>query len=287
MSRTECEFSTIGAFVQIVLVGITIISMNSGIISSHRLREAATLSTLTSENWQVVEALFDQIPDIVFFVKDKHGRYLAINQSFVERCGLHQKSEITGRSVTTIFPADLAARYTEQDEAVLKTGRPILDRLEMHWRARRRIGWCLTCKFPLRDTSGEIVGLAGISRDVSTISSPNMIPPTLAESLAYLEKNFSAPLTPTILAKHARIPAARFARLIKKIFHVTPSQLITQTRLAAAARMLESSRLGIAEIAIDCGFYDHSAFTRAFRSATGKTPSQFREGAQTHLAGGR
>jgi AraC-like DNA-binding protein len=40
--------------------------------------------------------------------------------------------------------------------------------------------------------------------------------------------------------------------------------------------MLEESDRSVADIALDCGFYDHSAFTRAFRSATGRTPTEFR-----------
>jgi AraC-like DNA-binding protein len=48
--------------------------------------------------------------------------------------------------------------------------------------------------------------------------------------------------------------------------------------LAAAATMLERTNRSVAEIALDCGFRDHSAFSRAFRSATGQTPSQFRNG---------
>jgi AraC-like DNA-binding protein len=40
---------------------------------------------------------------------------------------------------------------------------------------------------------------------------------------------------------------------------------------------LEDSQKSVAEIAHACGFYDHSAFTRAFRAATGMTPTQFRQ----------
>ena len=68
----------------------------------------------------------------------------------------------------------------------------------------------------------------------------------------------------------------RFARLIKRIFRLTPNQLIMQTRIAAAARLLTESDRSVSDIAYECGFYDHSAMTRAFRSATRLTPTQFR-----------
>lgn len=226
--------------------------------------------------WRTVETLFDHVPDTAFFVKDRAGRYLAVNQSFVERCGLRDKQEITGRSVREIFPAELAARYEAQDEAVLRTGRPIHDRLEMHWRTRRREGWCLTTKLPLRDAADSVVGLMGISRDVGAAGEAENIPPGLTKAMELLEERFHEPLSPALMARSAGLSPVRFARLIKRIYRLTPSQLITQARLTAGARLLEQTGRSVAEVALACGFYDHSAFTRAFRSATGQTPMQYR-----------
>ena len=225
----------------------------------------------------VMEQLFDHIPDTVFFLKDSTGRYLAVNQSLVERCGLHEKQELIGRHVHDVFPRDLAARYAVQDETVLRTGRPIVDRLELHWYARRQSGWCLTTKLPLRAPAGGITGLVGISRDLRTPGDRESIPGSLTSTLEFLEAHFDENISPTSLAKRAGLSPIRFARLIKRIFRLTPSQLITQTRLAAASRLLEETDKPVAEVAVTCGFYDHSAFSRAFRSATGATPMEFRK----------
>jgi AraC-like DNA-binding protein len=53
-------------------------------------------------------------------------------------------------------------------------------------------------------------------------------------------------------------------------------QLITKTRITAGSRLLRETDSSIAEIALNCGFADHSAFTRAFRAVTGHSPSQYR-----------
>jgi len=237
------------------------------------------LSTTTgvATPWALVEELFDHVPEAVFFVKDAAGRYVAVNQSLVERCGLRDKSQLLGRHVRELYPADLAARYAAQDAAVLRTGRPILNRLELHWHARGRTGWCLTTKLPLRDAAGNVGGLIGISRDVRSPGDRESIPASLAGALEHLEEKFSEPLTPATLARRAGMPQARFARIIRRLFRITPSQLISQTRIAAAARLLRETGQSVSEIAVACGFYDHSAFTRAFRSATGQTPTAFRQ----------
>ncbi len=221
--------------------------------------------------------LFNHLPDVVFFVKDRAGRYLAANRTLAERCGVSDPARLCGQRVSSLFPEKLAARYAAQDEQVIRTGRPVLDRLELHWQRRGREGWCLTTKFPLRDADGEITGLIGISRDLRPPGDKDGIPPALTGALDFLEKHFSDPLSPAKLANLAGLSPVRFARLIKRIFRLTPGQLISQTRLAAAAQMLTETKRTVAEIGIECGFYDHSAFTRAFRSATGFTPTEFRK----------
>ena len=223
-----------------------------------------------------IERLFDHIPEVVFFIKDVRGRYVAVNETLVERCGLKEKRELLGKHVRDIFPKELAERYARQDEAVLRRGRPIVDRLELHWYIRRRSGWCLTTKLPVRDRAGGIIGVVGISRDLRAPGDREIIPASLAPTLEYLEAHYSDSISPTSLARRAGLPPVRFARLIKRIFRMTPHQLITQTRLAAASYFLRDTDRSVAEIAMDCGFYDHSAFTRAFRSATNLTPSQYR-----------
>jgi len=224
----------------------------------------------------IIEQLFDHVPETAFFLKDCRGRYLAVNQSLVERCGLRVKDDLLGREVREIFPRELAELYAAQDQTVVRTGRSIIDHLELHWYADRRPGWCLTTKLPMRDRSGAIVGVVGISRDLRAPGDSETIPASLAGTLEYLEGHCDEAISPSSLARRAGLPPVRFARLIKRIFRLTPNQLIMQTRLAAAARLLNETERSVAEIAYDCGFYDHSAMTRAFRSATNLTPTQFR-----------
>jgi PAS domain S-box-containing protein len=225
----------------------------------------------------VVEQLFDHIPDAAFYIKDRASRYVVVNQSLVERCGMRSKEDLLGRQVREIFPQGLADGYAAQDESVLDTGRSLIDHLELHWYAQRRPGWCLTTKLPLHDPRGKVIGVMGISRDLRAPGDRELIPASLAGTLEYLETHYGESLSPSALARRAGLSSIRFARLIKRIFRLTPNQLILQTRLTAAAEQLAETGLSIAEIAYACGFYDHSALTRAFRSATKSTPRQFRQ----------
>ena len=225
---------------------------------------------------RLLEQLFDHTPDTAFFIKDTAGRYVVVNDSLVERHGLRSKSQMLGRRPSDVCPGDFGRIPAEQDAAVLRTGRPIIERLELQWYTPHKPVWCLTTKLPLRDASGTVTGIIGMSKDVRAPMPTKEIPTEIAAALRRLETAFADPLTPSTLARIASLPAARFARIIKRIFGITPTQLITKTRIAAASRLLHETEHPIAEIALECGFTDHSAFTRAFRAVTNATPTQFR-----------
>ena len=224
-----------------------------------------------------LEELFDQMHDTAFFIKDVQGRYVIVNDSLVERHGMQSKSQVIGRRPCDICPGDFGRIPAEQDAQVLCSGRPIIDRLELQWRAPRKPVWCLTTKLPMRDSRGAISGIIGISKDVQTPLPTKEVPTEISVALRRLESGYRNSISPSELALVANLPAARFARIIKRIFGISPMQLISKTRIAAATRLLRSSDDSVAAIAMQCGFTDHSAFTRTFRSITSITPSEFRK----------
>lgn len=224
----------------------------------------------------LLEQLFDQVPDVTFFVKDASGRYLAVNDSLVIRHGLKSKSQAIGKLPSDICPGDLGRIPVEQDATVIRTGRPLLNHLELHWYQPHRAGWCLTTKLPMVQSNGAITGVIGISRDVRAPIEPEEIPVDFAEAIQRMEDNLAEPMTPADLAHHSGLSPQRLARLTKRLFGLTPSHFITKARLTAAARLLQETDQSVSEIALACGFYDHSAFTRAFRAAAGVTPTEFR-----------
>ncbi len=223
-----------------------------------------------------LQSLFDLVPDVVFFVKDQDGRYVAVNDSLIIRHGLKGRAEALGKQPCEICPGDFGLIPTRQDMKVLKSGVPLIEHLEMQWHRPNDPVWCLTTKLPVRDADKKIIGLIGFSRDIRAHIDPPDIPVDFARVLEEFEQDLISEMTPTLLAKRSRMSLQRLARLTKRFFDLTPTQFITKTRLTAATRLLNETDHSISEIAHSCGFYDHSAFTRAFRSATGVPPSVYR-----------
>lgn len=225
----------------------------------------------------LLEELFDHAQDLVFFVKDREARYKIVNHCLIERHGFQRKNQVIGKRAIDICPGEIGKILDEQDRVVLTNGTPIVELLEMHWYSPNTPGWCLTTKLPIFDKEGRVQGIIGISQDVHTPISNDDIPPGVTTALRHLEQNYAEAVSPSSLAEIAKLSPARFARVIKRIYQLTPNQMISKTRLTAAARMLRESNKSIAEIAIASGFYDHSAFTRAFRTSLGISPSAFRD----------
>ena len=222
------------------------------------------------------ETLFDALPDVVFFVKDSQGRYVVVNQTLVQRCGLRQKSALLGRTPAEVYAHPYGQSYLAQDMAVLAGGGDIEDQLELHLYPNRDPGWCLTRKTALRDAHGRIVGLSGVSRDLAMADKKNPAYSKVAAAVRVIHEQYGQPLHLPELARIANMSVAQIERYFLRIFHLTPRQMMIQTRIDAASRLL-AGQASVAEIAQSCGYGDHSAFTRQFKATTGVTPSQYRQ----------
>jgi AraC-like DNA-binding protein len=224
---------------------------------------------------QPITPLFDAMPGVVFFVKDLEARYVLVNQTLAQRCGLKDKRELLGHTAAEVFPPNLGPFYTEQDLLVLGGGEPLRDQLELHLYPGRQPGWCLTQKLALRNDSGDIIGMAGISDDLQAAQSTHPAYEKLAAVDAHIRANFDRAISLADLTAIADLSVAQLERQCKRIFQLTPRQMIHKARLGAASQLL-TGELPITEIALRCGYTDHSAFSRQFKALTGLSPSQYR-----------
>jgi AraC-like DNA-binding protein len=220
--------------------------------------------------------LFDHIPDVVFFIKDREGRYVTVNQTLVIRCNRREKSELLGRTTRQVFQAPLGTRFFEQDLRVVTSGVPIVQNLELHLYPTRLEGWCLTDKLPLFTPAGRIVGLAGISRDLQSPASETGLLPEITPALDHIHSNYGSRLRVEELAAISGLSVYQLNRRFRAVFGITASQLITKRRIDAASEMLRTADLPIADVANASGYYDQSAFSRVFRRMVGLTPRQYR-----------
>lgn len=115
---------------------------------------------------QLLRTLIDTLPDAIY-VKDRKGRFLTINEADRVLLGLSSSEDAVGKTVYDLFPKETADRFNVVDQEVLSTGQPILNREEPYDLLQGGNGWFLTSKIPLRNRAGEVIGLVGMSRDIT------------------------------------------------------------------------------------------------------------------------
>lgn len=220
-----------------------------------------------------MQALFDALPDVVFFVKDRAGRYTHANLTLVRRLRLKRREDVLGRRAADVFPSALGATYAAQDGRVL-AGEAITNQLEVHLLPSRAAGWCLTCKYPYRQR-GEVAGVVGISRDLHHPDGRHPTYPRLAHAMEHLQAHYAEGVRVAELAKLAELSVAQLERHFRRVFQLTPQQALTKLRIEAAMRLLRGDG-SVADIGLACGFTDQSAFARQFKATVGMTPREFR-----------
>jgi AraC-like DNA-binding protein len=238
---------------------------------------SALLRALTPE----LLALMEDLSATMFCAKDVSGRYVAVNQVFVDRTSERSRRTVIGRRAEDLFVPELAEHYTRQDREVLGSGRALRGVLELIRRPGGVPGWYLTSKVPVR-VGGVVVGLLSVSEDLRTHDAGDVTVNSLARVVDLVHERLTEHLSIADLARAAGCSPSTLDRRTRKVFSLSPQQLVLRTRIDHAASLLTSTDMPIADVASASGFYDQAAFTRTFGRLTGETPAQFRRTSAAH-----
>jgi len=116
----------------------------------------------------LLTTLMDHLPDAVY-VKDTRSRFLRINRAGAHGIGATDPSQVHGKTVFDFFAEPLARGFNADEQRVLTTGEPLLNKLEAQDDDPETTRWWLTSTVPLRNREGDVVGLVGSSRDVTEL----------------------------------------------------------------------------------------------------------------------
>jgi AraC family transcriptional regulator len=115
---------------------------------------------------------------------------------------------------------------------------------------------------------------------VTPIAFPAKTPALPGNKLArvkdFVEASLDQDLTLASLAREAGYSRAHFLRMFRESTGTTPHQYVMRRRIAQAEKLLSEKELGVAEIAVACGFSSQAHLTLAFRKQTGMTPAEYR-----------
>ena len=119
------------------------------------------------EERNLLRSVIDNLLDSIY-VKDAEGRYLLDNIAHRRLLGVEASENVVGKRIYDFFPPATAARFQEDDDVVLRSGQPIVNREEVVVSPdSATVHWMSTTKVPLCNRSGEAVGVIGIGRDIT------------------------------------------------------------------------------------------------------------------------
>ena len=124
----------------------------------------AELKLMAERN--LLRTVIDNLPDCIY-AKDAQMRKIMLNAGDLKNMGLKTEAEAIGKTDFDLFPRDIAAAFFADDQAVMKTGQPVVNREEKVVRPDGEVRWLLTTKVPWRDANGNVIGLVGIGRDIT------------------------------------------------------------------------------------------------------------------------
>ncbi|MEZ5952639.1 MAG: AraC family transcriptional regulator, partial [Planctomycetaceae bacterium] len=221
--------------------------------------------------------LFEFLPNVYLYVKDREGKFLRVNRFACQILGVACEREVVGKNDFDFFPPAIASQYVEEDHRVLASGSPLLDQV---WLVPGGDGfprWYLCNKIPLRNLAGEICGLAGIKRPYEHSVAAATGYSRLLKVVEFVTERFCEPMEVSDMAAHVGLSTSQLQREFSRLFGISPIRYLREIRIGVARRLLETSDYSLAKIAADCGFYDQSHFSRQFKESTGLAPLAYRK----------
>lgn len=139
-----------------------------GLVGSGRdITDLKVVQDALAKERDLLQTLLDNSPDHIFF-KDKESRFIRTNKAHALSLGLADPQHTVGKADFELLPREDAQRFYDEEQEILKTGRAVVGReCKVPDRKTGGVVWLSEHKIPIRGEGGQVVGLIGISRDIT------------------------------------------------------------------------------------------------------------------------
>lgn len=139
----------------------------------HKSILAKEATAMDNEVWELDEsdllnALMENIADSIYF-KDRRCRLVRVSRKMVLDLGYADSAEIVGKTDLELFGEKFGQKTMIDDLQVMKTCQPIIGLVESRILPDGKTNWTSTTKLPIRDKSGAVIGLLGITREINEL----------------------------------------------------------------------------------------------------------------------
>ncbi|MEM1447770.1 MAG: AraC family transcriptional regulator [Planctomycetota bacterium] len=191
---------------------------------------------------------------------------ITLEPESLRRFALHELGVVFGG-------AQLVRRPAFQDEDLCRAGELLLDALRT-----RAIGSSLLFESLARVFLIKLLQRYGAPGENEAEAGAGLTARHVQKIVDHLAAHFASEVSVDDLARLVSLSKDHFARLFREAVGETPHQFVLSYRVERAKELLVDEGVGLAQVAIRCGFSDQSHFSRVFKRKTGTTPSAFRPG---------
>jgi PAS domain S-box-containing protein len=114
----------------------------------------------------LLQSLMDSLPDTIYF-KDTASRFIRVNRAQANLLGITDPDTAVDKTDFDFQAPEMAREFYAEEQHIIATGEPLLDRLEFNPTPDGRPRWLSATKAPLKDRDGRIIGIVGLSRDIT------------------------------------------------------------------------------------------------------------------------
>jgi len=224
----------------------------------------------------VFRHLFEEAENLRCVVKDAEHRYLWVNRGWLRSTGFAEAGEVLGKTAMDLFPAWRAERYMTEEREIIEHGRHF-DYEEVATGPDGRSQRWRSIKSPWVE-NGRIVGIANIGMRIESDALRDRRADEAPELVEWMAQQACGAHSIAELAGRAGMSLRSFERYFHENTGESPTRYRLRCRIERAKELLRASDASILEIAMECGFWDQSHFTRIFHQETGMTPGDWRKG---------
>ncbi len=120
------------------------------------------------EDRDLFRNLINHLPDNIYY-KNRESRFVMANEATARKMGVRTPSDLIGRKDTHFFSDDTTDIARQEELEIMRTGRPITNRIHKESWKGGHSSWCKLSKFPWYATDGTVKGIVGISSDVTEL----------------------------------------------------------------------------------------------------------------------
>jgi len=127
----------------------------------------ANMASTANLDSSLLRVLMDTIPDQIYF-KDRQSRFVRNNNAHVRALGARSAADCMGKTDFDFFSRQHAEEAFRDEQEILRTGLPIVGKIEQNTFPDGSFAWVSTTKLPWRDDAGNLIGTFGLTRDVTS-----------------------------------------------------------------------------------------------------------------------